>query len=506
MKPELRKLITLDRERVLVAHIGALLSWDQETHMPPGADAERADQSAWVEGAAHEKAVDPEIGKLLAGLGCTEDRPGGDEDLDPDARAFLRVLHRTYSRETKLPSQLVVETAKAQSLGQSAWAQARARDDFKAFLPYLERILELRRQAAACLDPSRKPYDVLLDLFEPGSDEASVRRVFDPLRGVLTGLLDKIRSRPQVDDSFLRKPCPREAQIAASRYFMQVLGYDLERGKLDVAAHPFTTTVGRSDIRITTRYDEGYFLSSLFSTIHETGHALYEQGVAPASGYEGTCLADGASMGIHESQSRMWENVIGRSVDFWAREYPALRAVLGEVLAGVSLDAFVKGINKVEPSLIRTEADEVTYGLHVILRFEMEADLLSGRLAAKDLPAAWNTKMRELLGVEPPDDAKGCLQDVHWSVGLFGYFPSYSLGNLYAAQFVQAMRKDLPDLDARVRAGDYASVLGWLRENIHASGAAFLPDELCERVTGKPLDPRHFTDYLNRKYSEIYGF
>lgn len=505
MKPELQNLIDLDRERVLVAHIASLLAWDQETHMPPGAEEERAEQLAWLEGSAHEKAVDPRIGEHLAALGCSDSNPGGDPSLDPDARAFLRVLYRTYAREVKLPADLVTETAKAQSLGQSAWVRARSENDFSAFRPHLERILDLKRRAAACLDPDKKPYDVLLDLFEPGSDEAQVRRVFDPLRKDLSSLLARIRSKPQVDDSFLRKPCSKEAQTTASRYFMELLGYDLDRGRLDVTAHPFTTTVGRADVRITTRYDEGYFLSSLFSTIHETGHALYEQGVNPPAEYAGTCLADGASMGIHESQSRMWENVVGRSRPFWSREYPALRAVLGEVLSGVSLDAFLRGINKVEPSLIRTEADEVTYGLHIILRFEMEADLLSGRLAVQDVPAAWNAKTRDLLGIEPPSDAKGCLQDVHWSAGLFGYFPSYSLGNLYAAQFVQALRKDL-DLDGRLREGDYASVLGWLRKHIHAPGAALLPNELCERVTGKPLDAAHFVDYLNRKYAEIYGF
>lgn len=505
MRTELKKLIDLDRERVLVTHIASLLAWDQETHMPPGAEEERAEQLAWLEGAAHEKAVNPRIGEYLSALGCSDSNPRGDPGLGGDAGAFLRLLYRNYTREVKLPADLVTETAKAQSLGQAAWVRARSENDFAAFRPHLERILDLKRQAAVCLDPNKKPYDVLLDLFEPGSDEAQVRGVFEPLRKDLAALLAKIRSRPQVDDSFLRKPCSKEAQRTASRYFMELLGYDLQRGRLDVTAHPFTTTVGRADVRITTRYDEGYFLSSLFSTIHETGHALYEQGVNPPPEYAGTCLADGASMGIHESQSRMWENVVGRSRSFWSREYPALRAVLGEVLSGVSLDEFLRGINKVEPSLIRTEADEVTYGLHIILRFEMEADLLSGRLEVKDVPAAWNAKTKDLLGIEPPSDSKGCLQDVHWSAGLFGYFPSYSLGNLYAAQFVQALRRDL-DLDSCLKAGDYASVLGWLRKKIHASGAALLPKELCEGVTGKPLDAGHFVDYLNRKYSEIYGF
>lgn len=506
MKPALTKLIALDRERVLVSHISAVLSWDQETQMPSGAAEERAEQIAFLEGAAHDKAVNPAIGELLAELGCTDDAPAGDPGLDADARAFLRALHRIYSREVKLPAELVMETAKAVSLGQNAWAEARGKNDFSLFLPHLERVLELKRRAAACLDPSGKPYDVLLNLYEPGSDETSIRGIFTLLRGDLTALLGKILSRPQVDDSFLRRPCPRAAQEAVCRYFMETLGYDLDRGRLDTTAHPFTTTLGGSDVRITTRYDEGSFVSSLFSTIHETGHALYEQGIRPAPDYAGTCLGDSASMGIHESQSRMWENVLGRSTGFWSREYPALRAVLGKTLFGVSPEAFVRGINKVEPTFIRTEADEVTYGLHVILRFEMESDLLSGRLSARDVPAAWNAKSRDLLGVVPPDDARGCLQDVHWSAGLFGYFPSYALGNLYAAQFVQAMRGAMPDLDNRVRAGDYASVLGWLRKNIHESGAAYLPDELCRRVTGAALEARHFSEYLNLKYSEIYGF
>ncbi len=505
MKSELERLIALDRERVLVSHVAEVLQWDQETHMPAGAVRERAEQTALLEGLAHEKAVNPEIGKLLEVLGSTTGNPLGDPDLDPTAGSFLRALRRVYDRQVKLPGDLVAETARAASLGQAAWAEARRRNDFPSFLPHLERIVDLAKRAAACLDPSKEPYDVLLDLYEPGNCEEATRRVFSSLRESLVSLLERIRSRPQVDDSFLRRRCPVADQAAASRYFMEVLGYDLERGRLDTTAHPFTATLGCSDVRITTRYEENFFLSGLFSTIHETGHALYEQGLDPGEAYAGTCLADGASMGIHESQSRMWENVIGRSREFWSREFPALRAVLGSALSGVSLEDFVRGANRVEPSFIRTEADEVTYGLHIILRFEMESDLLSGRLEARDVPAAWNDRARELLGRTPPDDARGCLQDVHWSAGLIGYFPSYALGNLYAAQFVHALGKDL-DLEERLRAGDYPAILGWLRAKVHAPGAAYLPGELCERVTGEPLNPGYFVEYLNRKYSGIYGF
>jgi len=360
MKPELEKLIALEKERVLVAHISGLLNWDQEIYMPSGAVEERSEQIALMEGVAHKKAVNPEIGTLLSALGSTDQNPKGDAGLDPAARAFLRALRRIYNQKTKLPEDLVMDLAKTESLAQAAWVDARKENDFPAFLPYLERVLDLRRRMAVCLDPSKKPYDVLLDLYEPGSDEASIRQVFGALRGDLVSLLDKIRSRPQVDDSCLHGKCPEAAQAAASRYFMDTLGYDRRRGRLDTTAHPFTTTLGRADVRITTRYEEDFFLSSLFSTIHETGHALYEQGIAPSPEYIGTCLADAVSMGIHESQSRMWENALGRSKDFWRREYPALKAALGGVLDGVSLESFVRGVNKVVPSFIRTEADEVT--------------------------------------------------------------------------------------------------------------------------------------------------
>lgn len=505
MKSELQRLVALDRERVLISHISGLLQWDQETQMPPGAVDERSEQIAFLEGLAHEKSVDPEIGRLLESLGSTETNPQGDPSLDSVARGFLRVLRRAYDQQVKLPSDLVADMARARSLGQAAWVRAREENDFAIFLPRLERVVELQRRMAACLDSSRRPYDVLVDLFEPGSDEQTLRRVFMALKEDLVSLLERIRSRPQVDDAFLHRPCPDSEQETICRYFMETMGYDLNRGRLDRTAHPFTTTVGRADVRITTRYVIDDFMSSIFSVIHEGGHALYEQAIDPSAEYAGTCLYDAPSAGIHESQSRLWENVIGRSPAFWSREYPALKAVLGEVLSGVSEDAFVRAINKVEPSPIRTEADEVTYGLHIILRFEMESDLMSGRLAVRDVPEAWNAKTNELLGFTPQDDARGCLQDVHWAEGLFGYFPSYALGNLYAAQFVRALRGGVPDLDDRLKTGDYASARLWFAANIHAPGALYLPGELCERVTGEELNPRYFTEYLERKYSEIYG-
>jgi carboxypeptidase Taq len=506
MRREIERLVELDRERKIVAHIGAVLGWDQETCLPEKGVEERSEQLALIEGLAHEKAVRPEIGELLDKLGSTSANPGGDASLAAPERAFLRALRRAYDRETKLPAELVTELAKATSLGQAAWVGAKKRDDYPAFAPHLEKIIGLMRKVAASIDPGKPVYDVLLDLYEPGATEASVAAVFSRLRGDLVGILGKIRSRPQVDDSLVHRPVEETRQRAASDWLMGVLAFDLARGRLDKSAHPFTETLGADDVRITTRFIENFLPSSLFSTIHETGHALYELGIDPGSEWKGTELYEAASMAIHESQSRLWENVVGRSEAFWKRNFGRLAEIVDPALAGAKAEDFVRAINKVEPSFIRTEADEVTYGLHVILRFELESDLLSGRLAVKDLPAAWKAKIKDFLGLEVPDDVRGCLQDVHWSSGLFGYFPSYALGNLYAAQFWDAMRKTIPDIETRLEAGDYASLLAWLRTNIHRPGLTWLPGELVERVTGSPLDPRHFTAYLEGKYSRIYGF
>lgn len=512
MRKELTRLIEIDREIGLLGHIDALLGWDQETYMPARAIDERSEQIALVETITHEKAVSPEIGELLAALGSTTESPMGDSALDEKERAYLRVLRREYDKNAKLPAKLVAELAREASLSQAAWIEARAADDFLAFAPHLERMVELKREQASCLSKDASAaylYDALLNLFEPGATQASLAEVFALLRKELVALLAKIASRPQVDDSFLHRRCPIDRQQAISEWMMALMGYDRQRGRLDTVAHPFTTTLGRDDVRITTRFIDDFFASSLFSTVHEAGHALYELGIDPGASFVGTKLHDAASMGVHESQSRMWENMVGRSERFWKGHYARLAELAGGSsgpLGGIGLEAFTRAINKVQRSLIRTEADEVSYGLHVILRFELESELMAGRLAVRDVPEAWNAKMKELLGVVPSDDTHGCLQDVHWSAGLFGYFPSYALGNLYAAQFWASMKKDLPDLDARLETGDLASILGWLRAKIHMSGASYLPGELVRRATGSSLDPAHFVAYLNEKYARIYGF
>ncbi|MFA5851854.1 MAG: carboxypeptidase M32 [Spirochaetales bacterium] len=500
MRDEMKRLIEMDRERTLFSHIGALLGWDQETYIPERGVEERAEQLAIIEGLAHEKAVRPEIGDLLEALEA-------DKSLEDVEKAYLRVARREFDREIKLPFDLVTEMARQTSLSQASWVQARKANNFAGFAPYLQKMINLNVEMAQALEPStEQPYDVLLDLYEIGSTEDSIAKVFSVMKDDLMRILDKIRSRPQVDDSFLHNRVPASAQAAMSAYFMDAVGFDKSRGRLDTTAHPFTTTLGRDDVRITTRYIEDFFPSSIFSTIHEAGHALYEMGIDPHPDFRGTRLADAVSMAVHESQSRMWENIIGRSPEFWRKHFGPVALMAEGALNGVGADAFTKAINKVEPRLIRTEADEVTYGLHVIARFDLEAPLISGSLAVADLPAAWNAKMKELLGLEVPNDAQGCLQDVHWSMGSFGYFPSYSLGNLYAAQFWATMQETIPDLTARIEEGDCGPAREWLTKNIHKAGTMYLPGELVEKVTGSPLDASHFTRYLEKKYSEIYGF
>ncbi len=497
MVEAMKKLISLDRERNLLGHIGALLGWDQETYLPEAALDERAEQLALVEGLAHEKAVNPEIGALLAEL-------EGKKELTEQERAYIRVCRREYDKETKLPAALVSEMARQTSLSQAAWVQAKKNNDFKRFAPHLATMIRLNLEKASALNPDAPPYDVLLDLYEIGSSEKTTAAVFAVMKEDLVEILGAIRSRPQRDDSFLRRRVSATAQSKMSEYFMAALGFDRRKGRLDTAAHPFTTTLGKDDIRITTRYVETYFPSSVFSTIHESGHALYEMGLDVGLGFSGTRLAEAASMAIHESQSRLWENIIGRSLSFWGAHYGAIVPMAEGALDGVSLEDFYRGVNRVEPSLIRTEADEVSYGLHVILRFELESALIKGKLAVQDLPEAWNAAVRKTLGVEVPDDTRGCLQDIHWSMGSFGYFPSYALGNLYAAQLWAAMEDQIPGLERSIAAGDCAPALSWLRDKVHREAAALLPSELVLKATGEGLDPSHFTRYLRRKYSEIY--
>jgi carboxypeptidase Taq len=498
----LAKLHAIDRECGYIGKAAAVLQWDQETYLPEMGVEDRSEQLALLEGIAHERFVSPETGKLLEELGSVSENPGGDEGLPALERDFVKVLRRNYDRAVKLPSDFVTAAARAEGLSQAAWVQAKGRNDFAAFLPHLETMIDFSRKRSQYWGYTDNVYDGLLDIYEPGMSASAVSAVFGPLGERLSALLKKISAAPQSDSSFLEGEFSAETQGAFNRDLMKRLGYDTRRGRLDVSAHPFTTTLGADDVRITTRYLPNNLLSSVFSTIHESGHAFYE--LSFPTELRGSCLADGASMGIHESQSRFWENVVGRSRGFWDWLFPVLQNYFPN-LAGISAETFWRAANKVQPSLIRVEADEVSYSLHIILRFELEKALFSGQLKASNLPAAWRQKMKEILGVEPDTDTEGVLQDVHWSMGSFGYFPSYALGNLYGLQFWQKLKADLPDTEAVIARGDFAPIRAWLSDNIYIWGRRLDPPELLQKVTGKSLSADPFLNYIEEKYTNVYS-
>jgi carboxypeptidase Taq len=511
----LARLHVLDSERMHLSRAAAALQWDQETCLPPGGVEDRAEQLAVVEGLAHDKLVNPEIGELLDRLDA------GTGGLAGIERDFTRVLRRDYGRAVKLPPEFVRECARAEGLSQAAWGAARKSSDFAAFAPHLEKMIALARQKAeywgwggpgfgktgaasgAGGANSGTVYDGLLDVHEPGLDAARIAAVFVPLRERLSALLRKITAVPQPQDDFLHRCYDIRQQDAFCREVLAALGFDGNRARLDLSAHPFTTTLGFNDVRITTRYRETDPLSGLFSVIHEGGHAFYELSLDPA--LRSSCLAEGVSMGIHESQSRLWENVIGRSRAFWQPWFPRFKEYFSSLLDDVHFENFYRALNRVAPSLIRVEADEVSYSLHIILRFELEQRLFDGNLSVNELPAAWNAAMGNYLGIEPKDDAEGVLQDVHWSMGAFGYFPSYALGNLYGLQFWETLKTDLPDTEAALERGDYGHIHTWLREKIHCFGRRIPPGQLLVQVTGKELSADPFLRYIENKYTELYG-
>lgn len=503
MDETLKRLHGLDHEIVLLEHAAALLGWDEETLLPSKGIDERSEQVALLHSIIHARIVASEMPELLSKLGVSDENPLGDDSLPALERSFLRAFHRRYRRAVSLPAELVTELARVTSKGQAVWREARRKNDFALFAPHLSRIVELTRQKARCYGISEHPYDTLLDEFEPWMKTSAVDKIFQPLKQRLSELAARIREARQVDDRFLAKSFPIPKQEEFGRIVLADMGFDADRGRLDVSAHPFTETLGFDDVRITARYDEHFLKMGMSSIIHEAGHALYEMGFPQE--VRGSLLATGTSLGIHESQSRLWENIIGKSLSFWRYYFPILSRMFPAQLDDVSVERFYRAVNKVEPSLIRIEADEVTYGLHIVLRFELETSILQGDITVADAPAAWNDRMKELIGVRPERDADGILQDIHWSSGLIGYFPTYALGNLYGAQFVAKMREDLPGIDEEIEKGNLRSVLDWLRTRIHVHGAALTAEELCRRVTGKPLDPSYFLSYLAEKYSSIYG-
>jgi carboxypeptidase Taq len=466
--------------------------------MPPGGAEARGNQLALIGRLAHERGTSPELGKLLDEL-----KPYA-ANLDPDSEdaRLVKVTARDFDKATRVPSSHIVEFAQVTTLAQQAWVEARQKSDFSIFRPHLEKIIALRQEYASFFPNFDHPYDALLDDFEPGMKTAEVKAIFEGLRPKQVELIKAIAAKPQVNDSFLHQSFDVTRQWSFGEEVISKFGYDWNRGRQDKAAHPFTTEFGLNDVRITTRVDPDFLNPMLFGSMHECGHALYSQGVAPE--LERTGLERGASLAVHESQSRMWENLVGRSLPFWECFYPRLQQVFPQ-LAEMPLEKFYKGINKVQPSLIRVEADEATYNLHIMLRLEIEIALLEGKVAVKDLPAVWNAKMQEYLGVTPPDDATGVLQDIHWSGGMIGYFSTYALGNLISAQLWEKINQDIPDLGDQIRTGKFETLLAWLREKIHRHGAKFEPQELIQKVTGSRIDPAAYVRYLTKKFGEIYN-
>jgi carboxypeptidase Taq len=496
-KDAYRELITQLKEVALFGSIGSLLGWDERVQMPAKGAEHRANQSSLLARKVHEQFTAPRIGELLREV------EGGSMD-DGDVAANVRETRRQYDRATKLPSSLVEEMARTEVLAQNVWADARRQNDFPAFRPWLEKWLELKKRQADCYGYTGHVYNALLEDFEPGETAENLSHVFDALRGPLVELIGRIvSSGRRAPLEILERHYPADGQAKLARLAAQTVGFDFESGRLDVSVHRFCTGIGPGDTRMTTRYDERYFGDAFFGVLHETGHGLYDQGL-PAEHF-GTPLGEAVSLGIHESQSRMWENLVGRSRSFWRFFMPRLRDTFPDRLEGVLEDDWYRAVNDVRPSLIRTESDETTYNLHILLRFELEKAMLNGDLAAADLPAAWNEKMKQFLGVDVPDDARGVLQDIHWSGGALGYFPTYTLGNLYAAQFFEQARKDLGDLDAQFARGEFAPLLTWLRKNIHSLGKRYTAAQLVQRVTGQSLSAEPLLNHLRRKAAEVYG-
>jgi carboxypeptidase Taq len=477
----------------------ALLGWDQQVYMPPGGAGARAMQLATLSTLAHENFVSDEMGAAIAAAKIEVK----DSDPDSDEARLVRKAERDYQKEVKVPSSWVSEYSRITAMAHQDWEQARAESNFKRFQPHLEKIVDLRRQYADFFKPYDHVYDPLIDDFEPGMKTEEVKSVFEKLRGRQVDLVQAIlEDGKPVDDSLLHQHFDEQKQWGFGVKVIKAFGYDFKRGRQDKSVHPFTTGFGIDDVRITTRIDQDFLSTALTGSMHEAGHAMYEQGVDKA--LERTPLANGASLAMHESQSRMWENMVGRSKPFWQAYLPELKKVFPEQLGDVSLDDFYRAMNKVERTFIRVDADEATYNLHVMLRFELEIALMEGDLAVADLPGAWNEKFEAFLGVVPPNDTQGVLQDVHWSGGMIGYFPTYSLGNLIAAQLWEKIRSDIPDLDEQIAEAKFDVLLGWLRENIHRHGAKYEPLELLRKVTGQDLEAEPYLQYLEQKYSDIY--
>jgi carboxypeptidase Taq len=485
--PPLSRLKAILAEIADLRHVETIVDWDSRVFMPHAGAAARANLSATLTRHEHERFVSDELGELLEELGSPED--------DSVDAALVRVVRRDWERARRVPTDLAAEMSHAVGIAVAAWDEAKAASDFASFIPHLERQLELKRRYIACFPPTDSPYNVLIDEYEEGMTTAQVAEVFARIKPELVQLIE--RAHP-VDDAPLHGPFPLEGQAEAGRIVLEAFGYDPNSWRLDETPHPFASKAGFGDIRLTT-HTEARDLNSLFSTMHEFGHGVYEFDVDPA--FARTPLARGTSSSIHESQSRTWENLVGRSPGFWRWFYPQLQRILAEQLGSVDEAAFVSAANSIRPGAIRGDADEVSYGLHIILRFELEQELFAGTVAVRDLPEIWNTRMKEYLGVDVPDDAHGVLQDMHWSIGLFGYFPTYQLGNVISVQIWERAQADLGDLEADFERGEFSRLREWLREHVYRHGSRYPPRELLQRVTGSDLDPDPYLAYLRAKFA-----
>ena len=500
MSDRLEQLKTMLAEVTDLGRAAAVLDWDQATYMPPGGVAARSDQLSTLLRLSHVRFTADDVGRLLDEL---EEETAG-SPFDSFEASLVRVTRRDYDQNRKLSPELVSEIAGAGSTARPVWEKARRDADFKLFAPYLEKNVELNRRLADALGYEHRPYDALIDRTEPGMTTAELESIFAELKRAIVPLVGDIaRHADAVDDRVLYRGFDPEVQVKYALDVVTRLGYDTERGRQDISTHPFSTSFGPGDVRITTRVSRDFFNECLFGSIHESGHAMYDQGIG--DDIDRTPLYDGASPGVHESQSRLWENLVGRSRPFWKHFFPSLKAAFPEPLDGIDDEAFFRAVNKSYPSLIRVEADEVTYNLHVLLRFELENDMLEGKLKVSDLPEAWNDRVKSYLGISVPNDREGVLQDIHWSSVSFGIFPGYTIGNLVGAQLMEKIRADMTDLDAQIEQGEFSGLLGWLRKNVHRHGRKFTPNELLERATGRPLTAAPWIAYVQKKYGALYG-
>jgi carboxypeptidase Taq len=480
-------------------NVAQLLDWDQQTMMPPRGAPARAETVATVQRISHEMFVADQTGRLLAAAESQLDGAAPDSD---DA-ALVRVVKRRWEKARRVPSELAADLARSASVGQQAWILARRESDFAGFVPYLERNFELVRRYIDCFDDFDCAYDAVLDDYEPGARTAEVTELFNELKSELRTLIAAATDHAdRVDDSILHGHFPVDRQRELVGWLLELMGFDRDSWRVDDAVHPFAAGISNRDVRITTRWDERFLPTSLYGAMHECGHGLYEEGVAQS--LQRTLLGHPESLGLHESQSRLWENMVGRGLPFCGVLAPRIAESFGGPIAHVDGARFYRAVNRVTPSLIRVEADEVTYSLHIVVRFELEQELVEGRLAVRDLPEAWNARYAEYLGLDVPDDAQGVLQDVHWASGLIGYFPTYALGNLIAGQLFARAHTDLPDLDAQLAVGELHGLREWLRENVHRHGAKFSSSELLLRVVGGPIAVGPFIDYLKGKLSQVY--